>query len=92
MLAETFQEGLEKRLEEGSVWYTAYEDDRLITAGQEKGCQAALLEFNRVQITDAGVQVSRQVLLKAGLVNREIVVSEKGISTTDTPVARRTQT
>jgi uncharacterized membrane protein len=90
LLAETFQEGLEKRLEERSVWYTAYEDDRLITAEQEAEAKQ-LLEFNRVQITDAGVQVTRQVLLKAGLVNREITVSEKGIITSDTPVAQRTQ-
>lgn len=90
LLAETFQEGLENRLEEGSVWYTAYENDRLITADQETGSKP-LLEFNRVQITDAGVQVTRQVLLKAGLVNREITVREKGITTSDTPVAQLTQ-
>jgi uncharacterized membrane protein len=90
LLAETFQEGLENRLEERSVWYTAYENDRLITAGQETDAKP-LLDVNRVQITDAGVQVTRQVLLKAGLVNREITVSEKGITTTDTPVTQRTQ-
>lgn len=91
VLADAFKGGLEEHLAEGSAWYTAYENDQLVAEGNNADVTDAyhLLDFGRVQSTDSGVRVTTQVLTKTGLVNREILVSEKGITTTDTPVARQ---
>ncbi|MFO7680076.1 MAG: DUF1269 domain-containing protein [Chloroflexota bacterium] len=88
VLAEAFKGGLDEHLAEGKAWYTAYENDRLVLAEPETE-DHHLLDFSKVQSTESGVRVTTQVLTKAGLVNREIVVSETGITTQDTPVAKR---
>lgn len=89
LLAEAFEAGVREHLAEGAAWYTAYEDDRLITAQADEAQAHHLLDFSRVQSGEDGVRVKTQVLTKEGLVNREIVVNEKGITTTDTPVMKQ---
>lgn len=89
ILAEAFQAGLDAHLAEGTAWYTAYENDRLLTAVPDTEDHHHLLDFSQVQSAKDGVRVKTQVLTKEGLVNREILVNEKGITTTDTPVARK---
>jgi len=89
LLAEAFEEGIQEHLAEGTAWYTAYEADRLVTAPAYEDQEHHLLDFSQVHSAEDGVRVKTQVLTKEGLVNREIVVNEKGITTTDTPVARK---
>ncbi|CUS04280.2 protein of unknown function [Candidatus Promineifilum breve] len=90
LMAEALREDLTAKFGAGSTGYAAYVDGREVVAEPE-GDEENRLELTHVSAEEGGVVVRTHVLTKDGLVNRQITVSEKGITTTDTPVAQKSR-
>jgi uncharacterized membrane protein len=80
-------EFMQRWSQSSNVSYAAYKNDQPVEMNQAEGKEQTGL--GNLLLTDKGVVIKAQVLTRAGLTTREIVINEKGIFTHDTLIPKQ---